>query len=72
MECISLHGYIRNTPSDTEVLAEHQLSGQEHLTSGKEYTDPWETRQDKGTRGKTRVLVGLALPSAGGGMEAGV
>ena len=26
MEYISLHGYIRNTPSDTEVHAEHQLS----------------------------------------------
>ena len=25
MECISLHGCIRNTPSDTEGLAEHQL-----------------------------------------------
>ena len=25
VECISLHGYIRNTPSDTEVNAEHQL-----------------------------------------------
>ena len=25
MESISLHGYIRNTPSDTEVHAEHQL-----------------------------------------------
>ena len=25
--CISLHGCIRNTPSDTEVLAEHQLTG---------------------------------------------
>ena len=25
MEYISLHGYIRNTPSDTEVQAEHQL-----------------------------------------------
>ena len=24
---ISLHGYIRNTPSDTEVHAEQQLSG---------------------------------------------
>jgi len=24
-EYISLHGYIRNTPSDTEVHAEHQL-----------------------------------------------
>ena len=26
MEYISLHGYIRNTPSDTEVHAEHQLT----------------------------------------------
>ena len=25
VEYISLHGYIRNTPSDTEVQAEHQL-----------------------------------------------
>ena len=25
MEYISLHGHIRNTPSDTEVHAEHQL-----------------------------------------------
>ena len=25
VEYISLHGYIRNTPSDTEVYAEHQL-----------------------------------------------
>ena len=25
MEYISLHGYIRSAPSDTEVLAEHQL-----------------------------------------------
>ena len=24
---ISLYGYIRNTPADTEVLAEHQLRG---------------------------------------------
>ena len=25
MECLSRHGYIRNTPSDTEVHAEDQL-----------------------------------------------
>ena len=31
MEYISLHGYIKNTPSDTEV--------QEYLISGKEYID---------------------------------
>ena len=27
VEYISLQGYIRNTPSDTEVHAEHQLRG---------------------------------------------
>ena len=27
VEYISLHGYIRNTLSDTEVHAEHQLRG---------------------------------------------
>ena len=31
---ISLHRYIRNTPSDTEVLAEHPSeSRQEYLTT---------------------------------------
>ena len=25
MEYLPLHGYIRNTPSDTEVQVEHQL-----------------------------------------------
>ena len=25
VEYISLHGYIKNTPSDTDVQAEHQL-----------------------------------------------
>ena len=25
MECLSLHRYIKNTPSDTEGHAEHQL-----------------------------------------------
>ena len=32
MECISLRGYIRNTPSDTGVQAEHQL-GADRSTS---------------------------------------
>ena len=27
VEYISLHGYIRNTPSETEVHAKHQLGG---------------------------------------------
>ena len=40
VEYVSLHGYSRNTPSDTKVHAEHQLSGQECLTRGKEYIQP--------------------------------
>ena len=44
VEYISLHGYIRETPSDTEVHAEHQLSRQEYLTSGKEYLEPLKTQ----------------------------
>ena len=45
VEYISLHGYIRNTPSDTEVHAEHQLRAEEeYLTSGKEYIQPCKTQ----------------------------
>ena len=33
---------MRNTPSDTEVHAEHQL--QEYLTKGKEYAEPHKTQ----------------------------
>ena len=44
VDYLSLHGYMRNTPSDTEVHAEHQLSGQVYLTSGKEYIEPCKTR----------------------------
>ena len=63
MEYISLHGYIRNTPSDTEVHAEHQLRvDRSYLTRGKEYIEPCKTQQDKRTRGETGVLVGLDLP----------
>jgi len=44
VEFISLHEYIRNTPSDTEVPSEHLLRpgepGQENLTRGKEYREP--------------------------------
>ena len=38
VEYISLHGYIRNTHSSAcRITAE---SGQEYLTSGKEYIEP--------------------------------
>ena len=48
MEYISLHGYIRNIPSHTEVQAEHQL----RVDRGKDYIEPHKTREDKGTRGE--------------------
>ena len=38
MKYISLHGYIRNTPSDKELHAVE--SRQEYLTKGKEYIEP--------------------------------
>jgi len=45
MEYIFVHEYIRNTPSDTEVHAEHQLrSRQEYLTKGKEYMELHKTQ----------------------------
>ena len=47
-------------------------SGQEDLTNGKECIQPAKVSRMKELRGKTGVLVGLDLPSAGGGTEAGV
>ena len=44
MKYISLHGYIRNTPSDTEVRAEHQLRQAGGPDQRKEYVDPRKTR----------------------------
>ena len=40
-------------------------SGQEDLTSGKEYIDPRKTREDEGTRGKNRS-VSRTGPALGG------
>ena len=51
VEYISLHRYIRNAPSDTEVHAEHQLrADRKRIYRGKEYIKPCKTRQDEGTR----------------------
>ena len=47
-------------------------SGQEDLTSGKEYIEPCKLSKMKELGGKIGVLVGLDLPSAGGRTEAGV
>ena len=72
MDYISLYGYIRNIPSDT--------SAWEHLLSVDRSTWPVEKNilnhakfsRRKELGGKTGVLVGLDLPSAGGGTEAKV
>ena len=53
VEYISLHRYIRNTPSDTEVHAEHHLRADRVPDRRKNiYIEPCKTRQDKGTRGE--------------------
>ena len=48
-------------------------SGQEYLSTGKEYIEPCKALQDERMGGgETGVLVGLNLPLASGGTEAGV
>ena len=47
-------------------------SRREYLTSGKEYTEPTKIGGMKELGRKTGALVGLDLPSVGGGTEAGV
>ena len=69
MEYVSLHRYIRNTPSDTEVHGEHQLRA-ERSTQPAEKNISNHTKLDrrKALGGKTGVFVRLDLPSVGGGM----
>ena len=43
VEYISLHGYIRNTPSETSACKTPAGSRQDYLTSGKEYIEPGKT-----------------------------
>ena len=73
MEYISLHGYIRNTPSETEVHAEYQL-GVDRSTRpmGKNIENHAKLSRTKELGGKTAVLVEQVLPLVGGGTEAGV
>ena len=69
----SLHRYIRNTPSDTEVPAEHQLRADRSTWPvEKNIQNHAKLSRMKELGGKTGVLVGLDLPSVGGGTEAGV
>ena len=73
MENISPHGYTRNTPSDTEVHAEHQLRvDKSTCQEEKNIQNHAKLRRMKELGGETGVLVGLALPLADGGTEAGV
>ena len=73
MEYISLHRYIRNTPSDTDVHAEHQLRVDRRTSPVEEnIQNHAKLGRMKELGGKTGVLEGLDLPSAGGGTEAGV
>ena len=70
---VSLHGYIRNTPSDTGVDAKHQLRVEGVPDQWKRiYKNHAKLGRTKELGGKTRVLVELDLPFAGGGTEAGV
>ena len=41
---ISLHRYISDTPSDSSACRTPAESGQEDLTSGKEYIEPHKTQ----------------------------
>ena len=43
MEYLSLHGYIRNTPSDTEVHAEYQLRADRSTRPEEEIYRPTQT-----------------------------
>ena len=73
VESIFLHGYVRNTPSDKEVHAEHQLRADRSTCP--EEKNIWNNAKlgrMKELGGKTGVLAGLNLPSACGGTEAGV
>ena len=72
VEYIPFHGYIRNTPSDTEVHAEHQLrADQSTRPAEKNIQTQAELGRRKELGGKIGVLVRLDLPLAGGRTEAG-
>ena len=72
MEYISLHEYTKNTPSDIEVSAEHQLRV-DRSTWPAENNIKTHTKlgRVKKLAGKTGVLVGLDLPWGGGELKQG-
>ena len=72
MEYIHFHRYVRNTPSDRKVHAEHQLRADRRtLPEEKNIQNQAKLSRMKELGGKTGVLVGLDLPSVGWGTEAG-
>ena len=72
MEYIHFHRYVRNTPSDRKVHAEHQLRADRRtLPEEKNIQNQTKLSRMKELGGKTGVLVGLDLPSVGWGTEAG-
>ena len=73
MEYVSLHRYIRNIPSDTEVHGEHQLKV-DSSTWAEENNMQNHPKlcRTKELGGKTGVLVALDLSLVGGGTKAEV
>ena len=72
MEYTSLHRYIRNTSSDTEVHAEHQLRA-DRITRPveKNIQNHAKLSRMKELGGKTGVLGGLDLPRLVGELKQG-
>ena len=73
VEYVSLHGYIRNTPSDTDVHAEHQLRVDRSTCPGvKNIQNHAKLSSRKELERKIGVLLGLDMLLVGGGTGAGV
>ena len=73
------HGVRRSPRIHQEYTFRHRSacrtpaeSGQDYLTTEKEYTKPCKLSRTKELGGKTEVLVGLDLPLVGGRIETGV
>ena len=65
-----MHGVQLSSPIDKEYTFRHRSeyrtpaeSGQEYLTSGKEYIEPHKTQQDEGTRGGKQRSVSRTGPA---------
>ena len=71
-EHISLHRYLRNAPSDTEVLAEHHLRADRSAWPLEKHIWKHEKLGRMKELGGGGGTVGLDPPSVVGGNEAGV